>query len=506
MTDTSQLITSSYEHKLGAAFHRIDNRGLLINTRKLAKTAQFVDEELNKICIFLTTLWNFPVYVGNPKIKYKGPTNSLNLNSPTKVLPALQALGYQVPKIRKKDAETHEYNFEESVNELALRTLYGNPSLWPNSQAGEAIKKVLEASELKTFRSKYINAKLYKGQYFCNYNVAATLSGRRGSKKSIFGFGGNQQNFPSRGTFAKPWKECIMARPGRIFFMVDQMQAEDWPVQALAMNYEALSDMRKGVNRHYKFASAIFNRSIDDLKASRKSDIAAIAAQADMEYSLGKRGRHANNYGMQPTRMSEILAGEGYSVSPQICKMILETINRIDPNVKQVFHKYVSDCVLNDHKLRTPLGRERQFFGLRQNDKNYTILNEAYSWIPQSTVGDNTGLAILALDGCNDYVVQESHDSICQEIPDNEESLRQVFRDTVSSFRRVIRFPNGIEIEIPIEGKVALNWHDYVTINFSVDDFTEENVMIAYKKLKELRLKLKEEEEKNASSPARELD
>lgn len=484
-----QIITSSYEHKLGAIYHRIDNRGLLINTKKLAVTEQVIEDELQKICVFLGSLWNIGVYIGKADFSYSGGYNTyqrtLNLNSPTAVLIALQDLGYQVPKIRKKDSETHEYEFVESVAELALRKLYGDPSLWPNPAAGEGIKRVLDAREMITFRNRYVKARLYKSQYFCNYNVAGTLTGRRGSKKSIFGFGGNAQNFPSRGTFAEAWRECICARPGRIFFMVDQMQAEDWPVQALAQNFEALADMKQGINRHYKFASAIFNRTIDDLKAGRKSHDPLVYAQAEMEYNLGKRGRHANSYGLQPTKMSEMLAGEGYSVPPSMCKLILETVNRIDPNVKQIFHKYVATCVFDSRMLRTPFGRERQFFGLRQHDKNYAILNEAYAWIPQSTVGDNTGIAIWQLDGCNSYVVQESHDSVCQEIPDDEQELLRVFRDTKRAFNRTITFHNGIQIEIPIEGKIGRTWHNPYQINTSVDDFTEENVIATYRKMKQ---------------------
>jgi len=496
-----QIVTSSYEHKLGHVYHKIDNRGILIDVNKLKKTEDVIESELIAICDYLSQNWNINVYVGKDDFKRvagnTGYAKALNLNSPSTLLESLQDLGFKVPKIRKKDAETHEYEFVESVAELALRKLYGDPSLWPASTAGEGIKRVLDAREMITFRNRYVRAKLYKNRYYSNYNVAGTITGRRGSKKNIFGLGGNAQNFPSRGTYAEAWKECLIPKPGYIFFMVDQMQAEDWPVQALSQNYEALDDMRHGINRHYKFASAIFNKTIDDLKIGRKSQDALLRAQADMEYNLGKRGRHANNYGMQPTKMSEMLAAEGYSVPPSMCKMILETINRIDPNVKQVFHKYIQDCIFNSRVLRTPLGRERQFFGLRQHDKNYSILNEAYSWIPQSTVGDNTGIAILWLDGCNCYVIQESHDSVCQEVPDDEQELLRVYRDTRAAFKRTITFHNGIQEEIPIEGKIGLNWHDTITINDSVDDFTEEKVVIAYRKLKELRQQL---EERNAST------
>ncbi len=479
-----QLISSSYEHKLAAVYHRIEKRGLLLDQAKLENARILANAEITKYCQDLSVLWGFPCYVGTENAP--GLPSQLNLNSPEKVLERLKDLGYKVPKIRKKDEETNEYEMEESAGELALRKLLSDPTLWPSSDAGQAIKMLLDNREVLTFKNRYLKARLNRYQYLCTYGVAATVTGRRGSKKNPFGFGGNAQNFPARGRLSDIWKECIIARPGKIFLFVDQMQAEDWPVQSLAENHSALADMRAGINRHYKFAAAIFNRTIEDLKKCRSSSNDLERQQADMEYNLGKRGRHANNYGMQPARLSEILAGEGYSVPKSTTQMILETINRIDPNVKAIFHNYIQEQLRSTRILRTPLGRERQFFGLRANDKNYNIFNEAYSYIPQSTVGDNTGLAILYLDGCNDYVLQESHDSICQELPDNWNDLRRCLEDTREAFNRTIKFHNGIEVSIPIEGKLGYSWKNTVTINDKPGIFDVEHLEVAYKKLKEM--------------------
>jgi len=477
-----QLITSSYEHKLACAYHRIDKRGMLLDLDALGKLREKVEGLLVNYCDTLTFKFGFPVYLGVRKGLPKG-TKALNLNSPAKVVAMLKELGYKVPKIRKKDAETDEYEYKESANELALRQLVADPTLWPDPHAGEAIKTVLDVKELVTFRNRQINARLrimpYGGIYYSSYNVASTVTGRRGSKKFVFGHGGNGQNLPARTSYSFEYRNCIISRPDHLFFFVDQKQAEDWPVQALAANHEALDEMRRGVNRHYKFASLIFNRSIDSLKAGRKLDPPEF--EAELQYNLGKRGRHANNYGMRAKRFSEILTGDGYSVPPSTCEVILEKINKADPNVDGVFHPYIQKCIYDTRILRTPFGRERQFFGVRQNDKNYAILNEAYSYIPQSTVGDNTGLAVLALDSCNNYVIQEGHDSIVQEIPDSLSELLKVYADTTQAFKRTIKFHNGIEVDIPIEGKLGFDWLHTIEIK----DWSRDGVEAAYKELKE---------------------
>jgi hypothetical protein len=481
-----KLINSTYEHELAYHYHNIDNRGLLINTTKKDLARIQVQKELDDNCQFLTNLWNFPVYIdadNNPRVK-----NSLNVNSIKKLLESLRYLGYNVPQIRKKNKETDDYEYVDSVAKLALVQLLADPTRWPSPGSGDGIKKLLEIKEAITFKNRYLNAKLFKDIYFSNYNVAASLTGRRGSKKNIFGFGGNSQNFPSRGRLSSLWKECIIARPYRIFFFVDQISAEDWPVQALSNNTTALDEMRRGVNRHYKFASQIFNISVDDLERARNNKGGLYTPEqiytAEMQYFMGKKGRHANNYGMQPTRLSESLAAEGgFTIPVGTCKNILATIDRIDPNVKRIFHKYIQECLASaSHKLITPLGRERQFLGLRSGEKNYSILNEAYSYIPQSTVGDNTGLAVCELEKCNNYILQDGHDSLCQELPDNETELRRVFTVTAKAFRRTITFHNGVRIEIPIEGMIGYDWLHKEKMR----TYTEDCLIDTYKKVKEL--------------------
>jgi hypothetical protein len=480
------IINNSYEHKLANAYHLIDNRGLLLDHKKLVDVKKAVQKELLDNCAYLTQAWSFPVYIGaenNPDLD-----GSLNINSPQKVLDKLKELGYKVPKVRKKDEETHEYEFEESVDKLALRKLLTDPVLWPTNitDPDKCIRTLLESKELITFRNRYANARLYKNQYFSSYSVTSTKTGRRSSKKNIFGFGGNSQNFPARGRLSELWKQTIIARPGRIFFFVDQMQAEDWPVQALSENYSALDEMRKGINRHYKFAASIFGRSIDDLKRDRASNDPIIQRNAEMQYYMGKKGRHSNNYGMQGARLSEDLAANGYTVTTQQCNNILVIIDGLDPNVKRIFHQYIHNEVSKStHTLKTPLGRERQFFGLRSGEKNYNIFNEANAWIPQSLIGDNTGLAVLYLSGCNNFIVQEGHDSIVQELPDSETELLRVLTDTKKAFERTIKFHNGIEIQIPIEGHIGYNWKDKVVINNKGWEFDEDHLIEAYKKLQE---------------------
>jgi len=475
-----QVINSKYEHNLARIFHAIDNRGLLIDTKKLEKLRAYCNQATSNLCGKITATTGTPVYVGSAN--KPADVAAVNINYSPHLQKFLKSLGFTLPKLRAKNKDTHDWEMKDSANKLILQQVLANPNLWPASSTIDAVtilKSLLELHGIAKVKGTYINARLYDNTYFSNYSVTSTLTGRRGSKKHIFNLGNNAQNFPKHSELGTRFRECIIARYNRLFFFVDQVSAEDWPVQALAENYTALEEMRRGINRHYRFASLIFGIPEADIKRGRANH----EQTAEMHYYLGKKSRHANNYRMRPQRMSEALAAEGYSFGVDVCKVMLEKVNNADPNIAGVFHKYIEEQLFTTKFLRTPFGRERQFFGLRANDKNWDIINEACSYIPQSTVGDNTGLAISALDemGCGSYIVHDGHDSLCQELPDNEGELLKFFKATVKSFERRITFHNGIEVSIPIEAELAYNWKDTI----KVKEMSEDALLSAYRELKE---------------------
>ena len=480
-------ITSSYEHKLQAIYYDIANRGIRIDPAKIKTARAFVKSELARNMGIAANQWNIKLFIGannNPNLGLKkddpNVVDAYNLNSTSgekSLLKMLQRLGYTVPKISKRNAEG-EYESKYSTNELALqRILRDNQFNYPSGDP--AIQAILAVRELSKLDSSYLSARFYRSPsgdlfYLSSYNVAGTLTGRRASRKHTFGYGNNAQNFPKHGTVAKLFRESLIARPGRIFLMVDQKSAEEWPVSALAENHQAITDMINNINRHIKRAVYIFNipessRTEQDWKDS-------------IEYYLGKKTGHANNYGMKENTMAESLIREGFWIPVASCKAMLAALNKLEPNTHGVFHKYVEDTIYATRMLRTPFQRERQFIGLRPNDANIKLLNEAYSWIPQSVVGDNTGFAVAYLgntSGTASFVVQEGHDSIVNDISDTPDSLWNCLNSVIASFNRRIIFHNGIQVEIPIEAEIG---YDFAT-TVKVKDLSYDGLVAARAKL-----------------------
>ena len=504
-------ITSEYLNKLQAVYHTISKRGIRVDSDRLKQAATDVQVEIAKQVKIISDIWQCHVYIGAANDDKSPGSVNLNASSGKRTpLLKLKDLGYEIPKVAARN-EDGEYISKDSLAELALQKILSKNQF--NILGGDpVIKAMLQIRELATLQSRYINANLYTEggalYYLTNYNVAGTTTGRRSSRKHTFGYGNNAQNFPKHGAAAKIYRRCLVARPGKIFLMVDQMQAEDWPVSALANNTTALYELSSGQDRHKKMACNVFRLSEDHYSEKEWKD--------SMERFLGKKIRHANNYGMKGNTMSDSLAKEGISMTPTHCQGLLDIANAIDPSIKGVFHAAIEKTLDDTRMLRTPWGRERQFFGLRagQSSGNQKIFREAYSYIPQSTVGDNTGFAVFDLETETDLrlqpaIIQEGHDSIVQEIDDNVDTIWRYLQRTITSFDREIRFPNGISFKIPVEGELAYDFYSSVTLKNNntgskkLIDIRYQDVQIFYNLLKEKKAK---EEEVDAAKKTSQLD
>jgi DNA polymerase I-like protein with 3'-5' exonuclease and polymerase domains len=461
-------ISASYEHALQCVYNKIAKRGLLMDVPRLNSLNVRINDEIVKLCDTISQSWNCHVYVGAKNSKKQADEVNLNSTSGEKALiTKLKKMGFNVPTVRKKNRDTGDSEAKDSTAELPLRRLFAETQ-------DANISHILRVRELTKMASTYCAANLHNDVFYSSYNVAATVTGRRGSRKHIFGYGGNAQNFPKHTDLSEEFRQCIVCRPSKIYFSVDQISAEDFPVNALAMNQKSLDELMSGVDRHTKLAAFIFSKpeaSID---------------REGIERYMGKKARHASNYGMRGQRFSDVLATEGFPIPKKTCDDLLLKVAQYDPSIESVFHQFIRDEISRTRLLRTPFGRERFFLGFRPNDANYELYNEAYSYIPQSTVGDNTGFAVMFLDRCNDYVVQESHDSVIQECPDRKEDILDAYRKARESFDRDIRFDNGFNIKIPIEGELG---YTFGTMKKIKKTFTEQDVLDTWEQVREEKFK-----------------
>lgn len=434
-----------YEMPLARVFHEIDRRGVLIDQTRLSSFIQHLDEELGKSCQKIEQSCGLRVVPKQPK-GVKTPVGTLNLSSPTQLSKILiDQLGIKL----KKDWKTKK----ESTNEEALNEAYaktGNPIL----------KEILSVRELNKIKGTYAGATLLDNILYTSYAVTGTVTGRRASRETPFtaanghAIGTNVQNLPKQSDLGKRFRECVVARPGKIFISADQVQAEDWIVSAIITDVsgdeKGLNELRKGVDRHRRLASQIFKKPESE------------CTKGTMLRFMGKKTRHAGNYGEGPGMMAvtlikevpslvEVMSKEGKLVP--YCELLLNSFHAYEPEIRNSFQSWIEDCIRKLRVLTTPVGRSRYFFGLRPEADNSKIFKEAYSYIPQSTVGDNTGLAILCCErNVPGWVVMDTHDAATLEVEDSFEEVYKAYQLLTEAFDRTFTFPlRGVQIKIPIE-------------------------------------------------------
>jgi uracil-DNA glycosylase family 4 len=432
-----RIVRKRYSHMFN-----VERRGLSVDEAKLAEFKKYIVEQLNASCDRVTQIiGKKTVFNGEEATLAKKGNKGLevfNIASPMQVVQELKNVGLKVPKDRRTGKET--------TGEAGLQRLLA-------ATGHQVLREVLQTRELNKIKGTYVNVQLAGGNIYCNYVVTGTVTGRCSSRGNIFGIGTNLQNLPKHSDLGLRFRECLVARPGKIFVSGDQSTAEDWIVQGIIADvsgcHRGLDELKSGADRHAKLASFIFQKP--ESECNKKS----------MERYLGKKIRHASNYDMKGYTFSEALAKDGFIMPQSHCDVLLEKFHTFDPTIKDIYHEWVKKTLNETRTLRTPFGRERIFLGLRSRSDNEATYREGYSYIPQSTVGDNNGLAMIYVEEhAPELAVMDTHDSIDLEVDDNPQAILAAIQLLHEAYNRQIHLPNGLVIQIPCEVELGYNQRD----------------------------------------------
>ena len=231
--------------------------------------------------------------------------------------------------------------------------------------------------------------------------IAGTKSFRLSCSKLLGIYGVNLQN-PPEGLL-----RCIKPRSSlNTFCQVDQSGAESLVVayESEAGLYRRLAE--EGVKPHVYVALHLF---IDKFRASHprdrywKKDPAELKSLPEWKdllkqiknsgapYKLGKMTNHARSYKMKwPTfQLSVLTQSEGkLALSNAESKDFLQIWDELFPEVL-AWQDKTEATVLETRRLVNLFGYPRDFFG-KMND---SLIREAISWVPQSSVGVITHIA-----------------------------------------------------------------------------------------------------------------
>ncbi len=428
----------THEMPLARRMFDIERRGVETDPRELLNLRSYIDTELDKSCARIGQIVGKPVARNKATASATDPP-AVNLGSQPQVKQLLKDLGLKVPRVRGSGKES---TGEEQLNVMFAET--GHPFL----------KELLAVREFSKIGGTYVDAKLVDNTLYCVYKVGGTVTGRRSSGKNPLGFGTNHQNQPKHSPLGKRFRSCIVAREGKIFIECDQVGAEDWIINGIIADQSGdrrgINELQSGIDRHQRLASFIFGVPADQCDRE---------APTIYRY-VGKRTRYAGSYGMGGKKFAAVLAKEGYALPQEHCDFLLQKFHQYDPGIREVFQRHIEKEVIDKRLLINLFGRERQFMAVHPYRDNSDIFRDAYSYIPQGTVGDNTGAAILVVEAGLQTVVMETHDALVLEVVDDVGTIFNAVGLLKRSFDRVLTFPNGFQVNIPIEIGIGYNLKD----------------------------------------------
>lgn len=330
----------------------------------------------------------------------------------------------------------------------------------------EGIKLVRAARERRDLTSKFCDITLdADGRMRCHYDPTKTQTGRLSSRAfAPTGNGSNLQNVPRdprvRAVFV-PDRGCV-------FGYADLKSAESLVVAHITGDPEMLRlhspEYMDGTHDGHKYvASLLLEKPIDQITK-------------DDRY-LGKRVRHAGNYGLSWFKLMQLINADaqttGVSVDAARAKLLISGYRKLHPFLEMWWRDVQSQLYATHTIYTTPKmwkvvegqeiwqSRPHIFYG-RPNE----ILPNAIAQNPQGTVADtlNIGLMRAADDGelrdLGFKMLLQVHDAIGFQVPEAHASQAALRLLELMKVRLLIE-RKGIEpyeITIPVEMQIGYNW------------------------------------------------
>lgn len=256
------------------------------------------------------------------------------------------------------------------------------------------------------------------GRYRSSYKPAGAETGRLASGTTIFGTGGNQQNWPH------DLLQYFIFDDGYIGYSFDLSQAENRIVAYVGGIVQMIKAFEQGIDLHRLTAALIFRKPLTEVSDAPGSSDLGDGTHSERDW--GKRANHSLNYDLGYKSFSlnfEMPENEG--------KFIVEAYHKAYPEVRNNYHAMIKYQLQTTRMVENCYGRKRLFLGpvipnpprvpASACDQTY---KEAYAQIPQSTVADKMNEDGIEFIYYNDdpifrYVelLTQIHDSIVFQVP-----------------------------------------------------------------------------------------
>ena len=371
----------------------------------------------------------------------------INFNSPTQMQQLLY-IDLKLPvqyKRRKSIKETRTMTTDANALRTLARLVPDNP----------VFKLILEYKKADTLL-RFLDVKLSpEGRVHTSYNITgASSDDEEDTKKTKRSFGrwsssgsiilpygsGNLQNIPPEA------RKMYTAPDGCKIIEADYSQAEAVVVSHLAGNQKLIKMFKDS------FGLSKTEKKPYDIHILKATELYGITWEnvTPEQRGVGKTIRHARNYKAGPLVLANRL---GTSLAN--AKNLIAIDERIDPSLG-LWHKAVEEEVKKSRMLTNLLGRKHRFLD-RYGD---SLFRSAFSYKPQSTIGDLLNTALLklydSLDTLPYYldILLQLHDAIYVVVKDED------VMDAIKHIRKCMLIPLKHNNQI-----------FYIDVEFAVEDF-----------------------------------
>ncbi len=245
-------------------------------------------------------------------------------------------------------------------------------------------RMILDLRHAKKRLSTYLDVgKVDKdGRYRSSYKPVGAETGRLSSGETIFGTGGNQQNWPH------DLLRFFLFDEGYIGYSFDLSQPENRIVAYVGGIIPMIEAFESGRNLHQLTASMIFCKPYNDI--SDKDGSSQLGDGKQSEYFWGKKGNHAIDYDLGYKNFAL-----KYEMTEKEAKYLIESIHSAYPQIRQGYHPLIQTMLKTDRTVTNLFGRKRIFMGpIIPNPPSVPLsackatYREGYAQLPQSTTAD----------------------------------------------------------------------------------------------------------------------
>lgn len=463
----------------------VDEEALAMHRKEARETRDMLQKKLDALCGF-----------------------SLNVSSPAQCkLYFYEKLGLPKQMKKGKDAKTGQRKETVSTDDKAMKRLIRKFNC-------EEAKLVTQIRKYRKLIGTYLEVQYDTDKRLrCSFNMAGTATGRLSSSETIFGTGTNMQNLP------KSFKKFLIADPGHVIVEVDKAQAEWVATAYVSGDARMIEACEKDLDAHVHTANLMFNIPKELIVAEHK----VLETSTDEDYILEQRMKHVPeilNYKNILPNMSCRQAGKksnhsfNYGLSPQGFAITYDMELKYARQCYALYHNAYPGLTLWHQHIRNKLGKDRtleNLFGRKRrflNRWNDDLFKAAYSYIPQSTVGQLLNHGIVETYYQQDLpefgflrkwdLLNQVHDSMVFQYPiEDLEGLAKTIKQIQKNLDTKL-YCNGREFVIKTDCKIGLNCKDLFDVNLYAE---EENLIaqlqdvISTKLTKPIELSIEDEDE-----------